>query len=676
MGKTLTLSAESKLDFSTSFRVNQDGIFCQDRPVPSYLANFDDTDKKYATGAFQYSDDTTSQLLSDLLASPTMEQQVISGSKKRSAAGFANASPPKPPKSKPYIPDMVEQSNGQVSSDAISRANMSAFAANRLQAQAHELFLSRRKPSTSVQPKTTSRQRKGTVRYPRPSRGSNGAEPHQPGYKPVWEILDRSGLPQVKICQPPITTYPTELSQAQASTIQGSLTIDLQEDRRKFNRKFESILALTDAVRLEPKHVMDIRRSKTAREPKRADSTKQKGVFKKMTNALTDRLHLMHKATPVEAHEADEGRGGFYDYEANQFMKDIEADIPTQKRQLPSRLTEIYERGSYDNVAKSVSDDHFDAISEVQSFEPSPSKEADDPFADPDSSRLTTDFVSRLKATTPLKSGGDATPVTPSASFSTMDGLLRSSINSLLPYPPVGASTPRLRAHHRHYKDLEGSEVKHAKSANCLSHIVTRDESDMSCDEAPKAESDDDMPNMGRNLRPDHGCTDRPVLNAPNRKKHPSPNKLDLELLETRLREHWPETLSQATEQAKKHPSPLKVDMQALGEQFRQTYPDLLAGKTPDQVATKKRPGAGKSGDVCLVENADEDEKDELALSFVTSTPEKRGRSRHRKVSSASLSSQEAMLNKKNKRRTVTMSEFLGGVDATDELACAAYRLA
>ncbi|KAB5535097.1 hypothetical protein GE09DRAFT_349579 [Coniochaeta sp. 2T2.1] len=606
-----------------------------------------------------------------------MEQQVITGSKKRSAVGFADASPPKQPKSKPYIPDMVEQSNGHFSSDAISRANMSAFAANRLQAQAHELLLSRRKPSTSVQPKTTSRQRKGTVRYPRPSRGSNGAEPHQPGYKPAWELLDRSGLPQVKICHPPITTYSTELSQAQASTTQGSLTINLPEDRRKFNRNSESILALTDAVRLEPKHVMDIRRSKTAREPKRADSTKQKGVFKKMTNALTDRLHLMHKATPVEAHKADEGRGGFYDYEANQLIRDIEADMPTQKRQLPSRLTEIYERGSYDNFAKSVNDDHFDAISKIQSVERSPSKEpSDDPFADPDSSRMTTDFVSRLKATTPSKSGGDALPVTPSASFSTMDGLLRSSINSLLPYPPVGASTPRLTAHRRHCHDLEGSEVKHAKSASCLSHIVARDESGMSCDEVPKAWSDYDMPNMGRNLSPDHGYTYRPVLNAPNCKKHPSPNKLDLELLETRLREHWPETLSQATEQVKKHPSPLKVDMQALGEQFRQTYPDLLAGTPPGQGTTKKVPRTKKSGDVCLVENVDEDEKDELALSFVTSTPEKRGRSRHRKASSASLSSQEAMLNRKNKRRTVTMSEFLGGVDATDELACAAYRLA
>ena len=67
--------------------------------------------------------------------------------------------------------------------------------------------------------------------------------------------------------------------------------------------------------------------------------------------------------------------------------------------------------------------------------------------------------------------------------------------------------------------------------------------------------------------------------------------------------------------------------------------------------------------------------KDELALSFATSTPDKRGRSRLRKASSASFPRHVAMIDKKEKRRTVAMSEFFG-VDSTDELAVAAYRLA
>jgi hypothetical protein len=603
----------------------------------------------------------------------TVEQQVRFGSTKLSAAGFVNAHRPKQPA--PYVPGLVEPFNGSSTKSAISRANMKAFEANRLQAETPPGLSFRNRPTTSLQPKTTSRQRKGTVRYRRSSRGSNDTEPQHPDYRPAREVLERSDLPQTTIF--PAPTMPRQAAKKLTQNLQVHepvISNEVSGDRCNLNRQSASVLALTEATKLNPDGVMAMRRSKTTRESGKTRAVKQKGVLKKMTYALTDRLHLTHKATVVEAHEADEDRGcGFYDYETNQFIRDVVADVPTQKRQLPSRLAEIFEREEPNRDSQHISDSSFERISDRKRSKSSISKEScGDPFADPDSpKRSSTDFVNRLKATTPSKDGRVPNPATPSASPTNMESLLRSSVNSLLPFAPVGASTPRIIiGRRRSYvgdESAKQSKLTNRMSASVLALTTDMDAVETVSDESSDDDSDDDMPSTGHNLAPVHGYTYQPVLNAPNRKKHPSPNKIDLELLETRLREKWPETLSQATEKAKKHPSPLKVDMQALGEQFRKAYPDLLGGNTPNH--------SEKGEDsYCVVKH--QDDTDELALSFATSTPEKkRVVSRHRKVSSLACFSEAAALDAKTKRKTMAMSQYADLLSPAShmQLACPAY---
>lgn len=713
MGKTGTLAADPKMDFSTLFRVAEDkSSYFQDHPdvqgmfqeftlliliyltsgrtttrmsqtiIPhsdlSYLQSCTTDADPLALGSyseivkpsshkqfsrtFPYRRDSDDELASALLndTTTTMEQQPTRGSRKLP-----------PPQMGDLYASMVERSNGPVFNNAISRANMNAFQANR--AQALPPPSTRHKPSTAVQPKTTSRQRKGTARYRRPSRGSSGVGPQQAANQSAWEILDRSDVPQAKMGQPS-----TQHSQAGTKQMEAPKVHDPNSsneplgDRQKFKRQSESILALTDATRLVPHGTMAVRRSKTNRESGKSNAAKQKGVFKKMTNALTDRLHLTHnKVTQVEPHEADELRGsGYYDYETNQFFRDVETDIPAQKPQPPSRLPEIYECERPDQDVQQFSDDSFDWSAALNS-ESSPSKEfLDDPFADPESvKRVTTEFVSRLKATTPSKSSRDPSPVTPSASPTNMEALLRGSVNSLLPFPPVCASTPRIvvsrRRSHAFDRPIKMSKTMSRMSASVLELSVDLEELAIGSDATSVKDSVDD----GHHLAPAYGYTYQPVLNAPDRKKHPSPNKVDLEIMETRLRKNWPETLAQATEKAKKHPSPLKVDIQTLSEQFRKLYPELLGGNTPNQ-------SEKGDGSYCLVSN--DDEADELALSFEMPTPAKRVVSRHRKVSSGSCSVQAAASEAKNKRKTIAMSKYAGNMSPVShlQLACPAYHQA
>lgn len=640
------------------------------------METFKKADHNLAHGAFEGRWETTGELVSAVLDDTvTLEQQGIYGSTKLSDAGIAKTLAPRQPVS--YIPGMGQAFDDCSSNSAIYRANMNAFAANRLQADAHTGPSFQSRPTTSLQPMTTSRQGRDTLSYHKSSRGSSGIEPQHTSSRPALEVSERSGLQQTTLF--PAPAMPRQHANNEINNPEGyesGISQNRSGNRPCFKRQSTSILALTDSTKLNPQDVMAIRRSKTTRDTRKSTISKQKSVIKKMTHALTDRLHLTHKATEVEARKADEDRGfGFYDYESNQFIRDVKEDIPTQKRQLPSRLAQICERDEPHKDAEHMKDNSKVWISDGKRPNSSTSNASyDDPFADPDSTEgFTTDFVIRLKATTPQKDGRTPTLTTPSASPSNMDSLLRSSLNSLLPFPPAGASTPRITVHRR--RSYVGDEAaKQWKLTNRMSTSVLAlsagfDAVEAELDRSSDDDSEDGMPGRGHNLAPMHGYTYQPVMNAPNRKKHPSPNKIDLELLETRLREKWPETLSQATENAKKHPSPLKVDIQALGEQFRNAYPDLLGGNTPD------RSEKGDDHPYSILRS--EDGTDELALSLAASTPEKRV-TRHRKTSSLARFNQVAALDAKTKRKTIAMPKCAGLLNPEPhmQLACPAYHQA
>ncbi|KAJ9137434.1 hypothetical protein NKR19_g8201 [Coniochaeta hoffmannii] len=451
------------------------------------------------------------------------------------------------------------------------------------------------------------------------------------------------------------------LGLAAKKVVESPFADEVHKDRRNLKCQSASILALTNATKLNPQNAMAIRRSKTTREARKSTITKQQSVLKKMTNALTDRLHLTaHRATEIEPHEADGDRGsGFYDYQTNQFVRDVVADIPTQKRHLPSRLAEIIGREEPNKDIRDMRYASSEAICDRKRSKSSTSTEAcEDPFADTNcNEQFTTEFVNRLKATTPPKDGQKSTPATPSASPANMDALLRDSINSLLPFPPLGALTPRIIVERRRSYGVDGHSkqlgMARGMSTSIFALSVDLDAVEAVSDESSDDDSDGDRRSAEQHLAPTHGYSYQPVLNVPSRKRHPSPNKLDLQVLESRLREKWPETLSQATEKAKKHPSPLKVDIQALGEQFRQAYPDLIGGNTPNH---NKKGACSPSA----IRKKSEDETDELALSFATSTLEKRRITRHRKVSSVACLSQAVALDAKSKRQTIAMSKYGG----------------
>lgn len=599
-------------------------------------------------------DDLVNALLDDTM---TMHQDGASAGKQSRAVRVAHAYPPmQPPPT--YVPDMVERFNGHSSNSAVSRANLNAFAANRLQACPAPPASQR--PSNSLQPKTTSRQRKGTVRKRRSSRET--AMQQGPTFS------RHTGAIQTKVA----AVQHTETSKA------------VPENPPKLNRKSMSILALTDDMRLDHRGVMDIRRSKTTREPGKFAALKQKGVLKMMTTALTDRLHRANKATETEVKEADQGRGaGFYNYESNQFVKDVMANAPTQKRQVPSRLAEICERHMPPtNEAQLSHDGSGVRIFNRQSVRSSNSQgSTDDPFADPISDpfadpdctkRATTEFVTRLKATTPRKTSRNPIPGTPPGYRFDMESVMRDSYSSMLPFPPVAASTPRVFLNRRRSSGADGplressATARRASSVLALSPDV--DVLDTQADATSGGVPDPAMPNTGRNLAPMHGYTYQPMLIVPSRKKHPSPNKIDLQLLETRLREQWPDTISGATE-TKKHPSPLKIDMQVLSEQFRKAYPDLVRGNTPKQ--------RQKHSKLHRVVTFDE-ETDELALSFVPSTPEKLAVPRRRKASSVASFSQVMAADNKANRKTMAMHKCAGMAAPTPHmpLACPAYHQA
>jgi hypothetical protein len=653
-------------------------------------------------------------LVSALLNDTTTMEQLVTG----------NAQPRISTQPTAFVPEMVDRFNTQFAQNPISRANNKASEANRQQASSV-----RGKPSTAFHPKTTARQRKGTVRHRRQSRGSGGTAQQQPVHRPAGEILDGFSLSRTMPDQPATVAGKASMQRVKLPELrdydvntrtfknmpkanrQSASVFDLTDatdppatvagkaemqrvklpelrdydlntrtfrNMPKANRQSASILDLTDALKIGPQEITEVRRSKTTRDTGKSGLAKQKGVFKKMTNALADRLHLTSKPeteTQIETEE-DRVRGaGYYDYETDQFIRNVVADVPTQKRQVTSRLTEVYDRRKSDieiqsTIAGSV-EEKFGRRNTMSSISP---ESLGDPFSERDSmARAPTDFVNRLKNPV-TQTVQDPVPTTPMANRFEIENVLRGSINSLLPLTPIAASTPRIsidRARNRGYTGrLKVSQPEAGGSGSEIGLCANLELFDIGTDESSDEDTDDDMPSSGHFLAPVHGYTYLPVLNARDRKKHPSPNKIDLEFLESRLREKWPETLEGTAELTKKHPSPLNVDIQALGEQFRQAYPGLLGGNTLDQTGDS-------INSIAVAEKDDDTETDELALSFALSTSAQPAISRHGKALSVGFSRIGAV-DAKGKHQTMSVAKCGDLLNPSGQIkfSCPAYHQA
>jgi hypothetical protein len=574
----------SEMDSSPVYRVGRDGMFLQQRSDtrgmfcdPYCLAHH--TADLFCSGVYQgavpnfshnpqrravqHSPKTIDELASALLDDSTSEQQALTTESAHSSVaeqGTLIAG---------YLPDETSPQH----THAMMQANMAAFAKNR-QITSPPTHM----PSRTLRSKASVRQSNGYVTRGRVAQGG-GSLRHQGSVRRQLTTTSPE-LPDTSATRLALSNTKDVLGlakQMRAQELRDFSALNLSEEApRKVDRR-----SMAGVLNERPNNVATVRRSKTTRSSRKTGLSKQKSVLKKMTDAITDRLHLTNKSAITEDPAADSG-----DSEMNEFLMDVIASRPTQERK-PSIRNRVVKRGNPDRLTEPQQ--IIGVYSEGRSPRRSKSL-TQDPFSDPEEAiRVPTEFVNRLKASSVSR-----------PSFSTMggsesDSLLRGSLGSVLHLTPKASSSPRVQilwAQDEDFNNPLQSRALMPTSGNAVAagaSLVSDTPTEQSFEDKEEVIDPDRLAPMHEltYMYPTGGPVVKLARRATNRKKHPSPSKDDLAILETQLRAEYSAALSRKTRKirviqegelgmTKKHPSPRKADIQSLGRQFRQLYPEVL----------------------------------------------------------------------------------------------------
>lgn len=568
----------SEMDSSPVYRVGRDGRFLQQRSdtrgtfsdsccLAHHIANLSCSGVYQGTApnfsrncqrqAPQHYPKTVDELASALLDDSTSDQQALAIESSHSNVAEQGTLP---------TGDLPEETSPRHTHDAMMQANMAAFTANRQIASPPSHM-----PSRTLKSKPSVRQSKGYVTRGKVAQSGGSLRPQGSVRRQLTtttpELPDSSAT---KLTLSNTKDILGIVKQMRAQELGDFDPLDLSDEApRKVDRR-----SMAGALNERPNNVTTVRRSKTTRSSRKTGLSKQKSVLKKMTDAITDRLHLTNKSATTEAPAADSGGS-----EMNEFLMDVTAGRPTQERK-PSIRNRVVKRGNPDRLTQPQQ------IIGVHSERRSPRRSkslTQDPFSDPEEAiRVPTEFVNRLKASSISR-----------PSFSTLggldsDSLLRGSLSSFLQLTPNASSSPRvefLPAQDEDFNNPMQSKALMPTFGNCVAtgaSLVSDTPVEQSYQEKEDVIDTDRLATY-----PTGGPVVKMARRATNRKKHPSPSKDDLAILETQLRTEYSAALSRKTRKlrviqeselgmTKKHPSPRKVDIQTLGRQFRQLYPEVL----------------------------------------------------------------------------------------------------
>ncbi|KAL1879899.1 hypothetical protein VTK73DRAFT_6711 [Phialemonium thermophilum] len=345
--------------------------------------------------------------------------------------------------------------------------------------------------------------------------------------------------------------------------------------------------------------------SKTA--PRATRLRRQKSVLKKMTDAFVDRFHntpLIFSRSRANLEEQQrsparrlvlEGRGGsgkeilsprtFAEIRANEYNNICRPKVQT--------ITGYYK------VQDCLVGDEC---------RPTGRSSLQDPFSRSENTTRTAQrFQAQLDAGT--KEGISEPSLSLCDPFKAED-VFDGNLNGVLPSSPLASSTPRVRLNCTRYGNSLESPTKRAKNntqSRRLGAMILMDPSDFD----PLAES---LPVEGKKRFVLRGTSKNkcrpqgakkilgafsyvPVVGAQDRKKHPSPNKSDLEALEVRFRKHFPQLVSRAPkggnetdELARSIASPFTQPPPGI-ENTREleAAKDLVDLDAPEGICTKKR---------------------------------------------------------------------------------------
>ncbi|KAK0728622.1 hypothetical protein B0T26DRAFT_768305 [Lasiosphaeria miniovina] len=313
--------------------------------------------------------------------------------------------------------------------------------------------------------------------------------------------------------------------------------ISQKPDEKHIAHKLDMMLAQTMALKPVPL-------PQPARIPSSSTSSKmtrlvKQNLFKKMSNALADRLHSKSHAKEPRTRTQDNHK------QVDVFIEPRpQVPIPEKLSSVPTVRIGLKESANFSkDQDENTVGEHVPRTNLPENRESLlQPKLSEDPFSEaPTVKRPVTEFENRLR-TNSLDDSITGAPLRTNP-FET-EKLFESKIDSMLPSPPVASSTPRSK--YGRFQPLNESPTKRSRG------MATRDGSSSESGASPASESKDALvqkfdswekkrkPGSNKRLKPHLALSYIPVIDSADRKKHPSPAKRDLELMEKELRLQYP----------------------------------------------------------------------------------------------------------------------------------------
>ena len=361
-----------------------------------------------------------------------------------------------------------------------------------------------KRTSPPIPLKSSRRYRKASLRHQRASsRGSDS-----PGYTKPLPKSHTSAVNPLRL-NPPVLSASSSV---------------LLDDLAKYREVYDSLLTGSGRdgskeVEDLPKLSLSVSQNSLPSKPsisKASRVTEQRSVFKKMTHALAGRFYGRPQAWP-RARGQKGVKIGIEETPIVEGRKSGRGCFPPNEDPKSTRTRNIY----------------------------------DDPFEDPIFvNRAPTEFETRLrKSSFSSEIDQSIVPSLPTRNPFETERVFESSIDSLLPSSPLATSTPRARSTRLHVvSDSPTKKSRHDPTADPIGaslHAGTPSLNAHTEDLSGEPDTQVLQP-MNRNgfcvvnPRGRARLGYMPVLGSQDRKKHPSPNKSDLELLGDRFRKQFP----------------------------------------------------------------------------------------------------------------------------------------
>ncbi|GAB1313965.1 hypothetical protein MFIFM68171_04175 [Madurella fahalii] len=358
------------------------------------------------------------------------------------------------------------------------------------------------------------------------------------------------------------------------------------------NEKINTMLAATKALKPRAETATIPLSSTTSRV---SQLVRHNGLFKKVSNALTGRTHSKNAARHSSVYHGP----NLPDLPGhrNPFLPPLY--LPEQAAHIPE--TELRRNESMnvnrDKIHRVLGDTDQLARLPWRAMSFPGNKPVEDPFTGPSqAAQPLTEFENRLRSNS--AEGSLIKPLDHDPFES--ERILRSSVDSLLPSPPIASSTPRGKRAHpgiadvspmrqpqvqvggNHQSKVPGNSSNYENFfRNCLARRQT----------SPFADALDKRESVRScHLKLDPVFSYVPVMDSAYRKKHPSPAKHDLEILMRDFRTHFPEIplgpAAKHDEMDRLSPGPVTAPDAAIGSPHGDRQARVSRSLTEDRVIT------------------------------------------------------------------------------------------